>query len=94
MYPHEYEVLFWLAVDYGNSATARELFEGHYQHRPSYQNWSGRKVGTVLRGLRRKGLVDLDEGTRVWAVTLKGSALVRGESLDDALASLSCGGGR
>lgn len=88
IYPHQYEVLFWLAVDKAHSATARELFESHYQHRPSYQQWDGRKVGNVLRSLRRLGLVDLDPGTRVWTTTLKGSALIGGESFDDALARL------
>lgn len=59
--PHEYEVVFWLnelCKETGGDATASDLFEHYYKHgRPSYQNWSGRKLAVVLRTLADRGLV-------------------------------------
>lgn len=87
IWPHQYEALFWLGADYPTGATARDLFEGHYRHRPSYQAWSPRKLGNILKALRRVGLVEYDD-QRVWALTLKGHAFLAGDLMDEALARL------
>lgn len=84
MMPHMFEVLWVLALVTKDKpdALASEVYEEAFRHgRPSYQNWTPQKIATVLKTLRRRGLVENSQATdealpaaqtRRWWISEKG----------------------
>lgn len=84
MMPHMFEVLWVLALETKDKpdALAAEVYEHAYRHgRPSFQKWTPQKISTVLKSLRRRGLVENSQATdeslpvaqtRRWWITDKG----------------------